>query len=254
MWRWHGKRYLGGAHGVAGILQIILHAPPALLYPHTAAISSTLAYLVSLQDRTGNWPSKAPARHDDQDRENDLVQWCHGAPGILPLLATALALSEPQPQPDPQPASSSHLPAPALSLPPALRPALLSALAHGAALVSARGLLRKGPGLCHGAAGNACALFCASDALGRAGAGHRAAAASAMAGGVRLLLRCVELRGTPAFGRPDRPWSLYEGEAGLCAVLAEAVERVGSVLDGAGAGAVREYGSGLVGYCDLVRV
>ena len=125
--------------------------------------------------------------------------------------------------------------------------------------MSARGLLRKGPGLCHGAAGNASALFCASDALGRAGAAHRDAAASAMAGGVRLLLRCVALRGqgvdgAPAFGRPDRPWSLYEGEAGLCAVLAEAVERVEGVLDGAGAGAVREYGSGLVGYCDLVRV
>ena len=59
----------------AGILQIILHAPPALLSPHTAAISSTLAYLVSLQDRIGNWPSKARARHDDQDRENDLVQY-----------------------------------------------------------------------------------------------------------------------------------------------------------------------------------
>ena len=78
-----------------------------------------------------------------------------------------------------------------------------------------------------------------------------------MAGGVRLLLRCVALRGqgvdgAPAFGRPDRPWSLYEGEAGLCAVLAEAVERVGGVLEGAGAG--RGYGSGLVGYCDLVRV
>ncbi|GAQ79088.1 hypothetical protein KFL_000240190 [Klebsormidium nitens] len=50
MYEWHGKRYLGAAHGVAGVMHILLHFP----------LSDT-----------------------------DLSDWCHGAAGVALTLCTA---------------------------------------------------------------------------------------------------------------------------------------------------------------------
>ncbi|KAI0317554.1 hypothetical protein OF83DRAFT_1283342 [Amylostereum chailletii] len=199
MWTWHGKRYLGGAHGAAGILDVILHAPSHIVAPHKYVITQTLTYMLFLQDDHGNWPTHASVllHHHPSPPPSDLVQWCHGASGVIPLLATALSL-------------------PSLSLSSDLRSALQHAIARAGTLVYAHGLLRKGGGLCHGVAGSACALF----ALADCGALPPAARQRYLWHGLHLVQCYVELAPRNAFNTPDRPWSLYEGSAGMCSVLA----------------------------------
>ncbi|CDO69095.1 hypothetical protein BN946_scf184992.g44 [Trametes cinnabarina] len=62
MWKWHGSRYLGAAHGIAGILTEVLHAPSNTIAPHWPKILSTVEWLLAIQSPLGNWPSKA-GRH-----------------------------------------------------------------------------------------------------------------------------------------------------------------------------------------------
>ncbi|KAI0062477.1 hypothetical protein BV25DRAFT_1899876 [Artomyces pyxidatus] len=219
MWSWHGKRYLGGAHGVAGIMEVLLRTPTTLLMSYKDAIAQTLDYLVSLQDEAGNWPAKAvPRRKATLPEENELVQWCHGAPGILPLLATALTVSD------------------VLDLDAAC---IRRALARAAELIYRRGMLTKGPGICHGVAGTASALFRAADAL----EAYPDQRKRYLVGALHFLESYA--RGDVK-GRPDRPWSLYEGSAGMCSVLQEGIRRI-DVLEGNVTGRVK----GLLGSYDL---
>ena len=123
-WTWHGKAYLGAAHGAIGIiLQIVLSLPnSAPEYQHI------LASLLEQQFSTGNFPSSLPAGNDR------LVQFCHGAPGFV------IALLSLQP----------HF--------PELQNKIGAAIEAGMKVVWERGLLTKTPCLCHGIAGNALAL------------------------------------------------------------------------------------------------
>jgi hypothetical protein len=103
VWMWHGKRYLGGAHGIggsllfvpwnvqsvwlkrpspAGILTVILHAPESLIVPHADGIARTLTYLLFLQDPAGNWPTTLSARPTGA-KASDLVQYAFVQPSIL---------------------------------------------------------------------------------------------------------------------------------------------------------------------------
>ena len=93
MWSWHGKRYLGGAHGlgkyfplncvrsldadfrmVAGILQMLASAPKYILKPHWHLVLGTLRWLLEVQLPSGNWPSKAGRRMYDGEDEVDKYQ------------------------------------------------------------------------------------------------------------------------------------------------------------------------------------
>lgn len=95
-WRWRGKHYLGAVHGDAGIItQVILSEPGILLDPEFFAppegesgptidyrtkIELDIGILLSYQDDDGNWPSSTPGGR------TDLVEFCHGAPGIVSSL------------------------------------------------------------------------------------------------------------------------------------------------------------------------
>lgn len=97
MWTWHGKRYLGAAHGlgetscivartmqnsadpggdalVAGTLDVILHCPESVLVTHAGVICSTVEHLLFLQDSSGNWPSSASTMPVITPKSSDLVQ------------------------------------------------------------------------------------------------------------------------------------------------------------------------------------
>jgi hypothetical protein len=75
MYTWHGKRYLGYAHGLAGICNVLYLAGCA-----DAALDRTVDVLAALAvRRTGRMPSSNVAGDDR------LVQWCHGAPGFVTL-------------------------------------------------------------------------------------------------------------------------------------------------------------------------
>ncbi|EIN04685.1 hypothetical protein PUNSTDRAFT_138330 [Punctularia strigosozonata HHB-11173 SS5] len=242
MWSWHGKRYLGGAHGVAGILQILLQCPSSTIKPHREAIAKTLEWLIGIQCSDGNWPHKASI-HPEIDPDEDMVQyalhphlpfpsphppfrrWCHGAPAVLILISTFLRRAR----------TSKTLGA-ALSAHPDLEPSILSAARKAAELVYRRGFLRKGVGLCHGVGGSVYALLAASqildtDTIARDADEQRDGGGEEGGEGGETLRKAAHLALLAAdwaplteegvMSTPDRPWSLYEGAAGMCCAWAD---------------------------------
>ncbi|KAL6298508.1 hypothetical protein BKA93DRAFT_63498 [Sparassis latifolia] len=251
MWSWHGKRYLGGAHGVSGILQMLVSSPTVALAPHWVAVLGTVEWLLAIQEPLGNWPSKA-GRHMartaggsatsraakrvsvEDDACDSLVQWCHGAPGVLILLASLLRRG-----------------GPVLPVSAKLREAAIAALKRGGELVYTRGLLRKGVGLCHGVAGSVYALLAVADVLDpdndRDQAQHDA---YWLERAVDLALRATAYRGYEQKGEmliPDRPYSLYEGVGGMCCAWAEVLARLRVREEGRAGG----WRRGMPGYDDL---
>ncbi|RKP27879.1 hypothetical protein SYNPS1DRAFT_26488 [Syncephalis pseudoplumigaleata] len=98
MWQWHGRAYLGAAHGMAGILTILMQWPE-LARPHATELRAALDFLLfalaepaPFHDDEGgpllNWPSSIHTpKHEVHDAaltlgRADLVQFCHGAPGV----------------------------------------------------------------------------------------------------------------------------------------------------------------------------
>lgn len=192
-WEWHGAPYLGAAHGAMGILHTLLHVPAALLEAGTPGAGRRLRgavdYVLSLECDAagvpgpgGEWPTRAgPPR----DRE-PLLHWCHGAPGAVFLFSKAFEVWG--------------------------EPAHAAAAARGGEAVWRRGLLRKGPGLCHGVSGNAYALLRLHRASGDPRWLHRA-------------VQFAEFEGSGEFAAaaatPDHPLSLFEGVAGEACLLAD---------------------------------
>jgi hypothetical protein len=130
----------------------------------------------------------------------------------------------------------------------ALHARVVSSLRRGAAHVYARGLLRKGAGLCHGVAGSVYALLAASDAL------RLSPAPAGEDGWESQWRRAVHLaRLAVEYDRalresvhvPDRRWSLYEGLGGMCCAWAEVVKRMSAD------GRVPVAGCGMPGFDDL---
>lgn len=75
MYRCHGTRYWGAAHGLAGILQVLLHFP--LAEEDAQDVKATLRYMMSNRfPHSGNYPSS------EGNPRDKLVQWSHGATGI----------------------------------------------------------------------------------------------------------------------------------------------------------------------------
>lgn len=123
-WKWHDKAYLGAAHGAIGIImQVVLTAPS-----YARELEAELAALLSYQLPGGNFPSSVPSGGDR------LVQFCHGAPGLVSSLVSMRA----------------HF--------PALEARIDEAVRRGREAIWERGLLTKLPCLCHGISGNALAL------------------------------------------------------------------------------------------------
>ncbi|BDA45484.1 LanC-like protein 2 [Coccomyxa sp. Obi] len=175
LWQWHGKYYLGAAHGVTGILHTLLLAcdvfDPRELFPGLdllELIRQTTKVLAHEAMKSGNLPSSLGT---DDDR---LVHWCHGATGFLPLVAKL------------QEQDSNDL--------------FAQASRTSADVIWTRGLLTKGVGLCHGISGNAYALLSAYRYTGDDRYLRRALQfGSFMADHWQELLNI-----------PDRPLSLYE--------------------------------------------
>ncbi|KAL8193961.1 hypothetical protein R6Q57_026203 [Mikania cordata] len=82
MYRWHGTRYWGAAHGLAGILHVLLHFP--LSEEEAEDIKKTLKYMMSKRfPHTGNYPTS------EGNARDNLVQWSHGAGGMAVTLCKA---------------------------------------------------------------------------------------------------------------------------------------------------------------------
>lgn len=81
MYEWHGKKYWGAAHGLTGIMHVLMDMD---LNPEDRkCIKATLNYMIQHRFESGNYPS---SQGSESDR---LVHWCHGAPGVAVTLTKA---------------------------------------------------------------------------------------------------------------------------------------------------------------------
>ncbi|KAI0441199.1 hypothetical protein F4803DRAFT_524526 [Xylaria telfairii] len=123
-WVWHGKQYLGAAHGsISVITQVVLSMPSV-----ANRLQPLVIELLGHQYPSGNFPSSLPAGSDR------LVQFCHGGPGVVISLRTLLPYF------------------------PEISEKIKDVISKAQSDIWQRGLLSKEPCLCHGIAGNALAL------------------------------------------------------------------------------------------------
>ncbi|KAJ8924535.1 hypothetical protein NQ315_007333 [Exocentrus adspersus] len=185
MYAYYQVEYLGAAHGLCSVLQALLSVPGYLdVNPSDASdIKRTIDYLLSLQTNEGNFP----AAMDEIGHRSELIHWCHGAPGVVYLMAKAFLIYK--------------------------EDKYLQSCKLMADLIWEKGLLKKGPGLCHGVAGNGYVFLL----LYRLTKGDNKYLYRA--------LRFYEFMESEEFKSnsrmPDHPYSLYEGLAGTVCFLAD---------------------------------
>ena len=207
MFAWHRSPYLGAAHGLAGILYQLLNAREACPAWKREIPSRTLfecaQFLLGQVFPSGNFPSQPRSQSDK------LVQWCHGASGIIPLLTRVHRLLSQR--------QEGHHSTTSLSL---VR--ITSTAAAAGEAVWRRGLLRKGPGVCHGIGSGMYAFLALYRMTGddlwlqRASAFGLYSLHNAPRGiGQRTLQRSkLARRDRELWMRPDEPYCLFNGMAG----------------------------------------
>ncbi|CAF1337514.1 unnamed protein product, partial [Didymodactylos carnosus] len=187
MYQWHDEEYLGAAHGVSGIIYLLLkvtsHESFSHLRPYIEShLLPTIEFLKSMKISSGNYLSSTNS-HSDK-----LVQWCHGASGFVFMFVRAYEVT----------GDTKYL-----------------QLATDAGdVVWQRGLLTKSYGLCHGTAGNGYVflnLFRVTQDMRWL---HRA---------VKFAEFCLEYDKHRLSRQPDHPLSLFEGLAGTIYFMADMV-------------------------------
>ena len=123
---------VGMGHGRIGIVvQVILSDPGR--YGADERVLRVLEEVLAWQDAsTGNWPKRVPGSCDEADQGWDMVQWCHGAPGVVQGLVDVREY-----------------------VPERLWESIDRAVELGRKCTWEWGLLRKEPNMCHGTTGNA---------------------------------------------------------------------------------------------------
>lgn len=218
LWQWHDSWYLGAAHGVVGILHMLLQLESIereTLLP-LDMIWNTMDQLAQYYcfPTSGNLDSSIQSGKPLSQRHDRLVHWCHGAPGYVLLLVTeAVRLLETTMNSDDDNDDSRQK--------RGMR-YLVRAQQITNQVIWPRGLLKKGVGLCHGISGNAFVLAAVDNAIKsyqdvnkeqyeREQQYYYYQRAQYFAKFALDHLKELE-------GIPDRPYSLYEGLGGLCAL------------------------------------
>ncbi|XP_014482448.1 PREDICTED: lanC-like protein 1 isoform X2 [Dinoponera quadriceps] len=180
MYSWHETEYLGAAHGLAGILYLLLQARQYLTQVQMDSyVKPSLYFLQRLQFPSGNFPSSMES-HSDK-----LIHWCHGAPGMSALFCLAHKVFEDN--------------------------TFLDTAVRCAEVIWQRGLLTKGYGICHGVSGNAYAFLHLFQHTQDIKYLYRAC---------RFAEWCFHY-GTHQCRAPDRPFSMFEGLAGVIYFLVD---------------------------------
>ncbi|XP_059476634.1 glutathione S-transferase LANCL1-like [Neocloeon triangulifer] len=184
MYEWHGKKYLGAAHGIAGILFVLIQSMEYLSEEKKDElehlICQTLDFVLNLCFPSGNFPSSIG---NNSDR---LVHWCHGAPAFVPVLCLAYKVFAQE--------------------------RYLHAAETCAKVIWKRGLLKKGYGLCHGVSGNGYALLHLYQTTKNIKYLYQ---------GLQFARWCTTYDKNQT-RKPDRPYSLFEGLAGTIHFLVDA--------------------------------
>ncbi|MBN3299522.1 LANC3 protein, partial [Amia calva] len=110
---------------LSSVLQMLLSYSGFLLPGDRDLVWQSVDFLMN-QEQNCNWPAELGAMIE---RENELVHWCHGAPGVCYLFAKAYLINK--------------------------KPRYLDTCIRCGELAWQKGLLKKGPGICHGVAGSA---------------------------------------------------------------------------------------------------
>ncbi|XP_072300765.1 lanC-like protein 3 isoform X2 [Eucyclogobius newberryi] len=76
MYSYYGTEYLGAAHGLSSVLQMLLSYQDKLSGAEKDLVWQSVDFLMN-QEQNCNWPAELGAIIE---RENELVHWCHGAP------------------------------------------------------------------------------------------------------------------------------------------------------------------------------
>ncbi|CAE7504264.1 lancl1, partial [Symbiodinium sp. CCMP2456] len=191
MWHCFKEPYIGAAHGVVGILAMLLHCYDLLSASSQQLVGATLNKLLSIRYSSGNVPIVLGDRRDEH------VHWCHGASGLPALFLLAAAVLGD--------ADGS----------------LRRAAEQAGEVVWKRGLILKGLGLCHGVSGNAYSFLSLYRAQGDASHLGRATAFASMMQQPELqeAIRRQPDQQRLVRGVPDSPLSLMEGDAGLFCFL-----------------------------------
>lgn len=82
---WYNEPYVGAAHGYAGIAYLLLEASPFLTeHELNSLVKPTIDFICSLQ-----YPNSANFPPCIGDKDDKLIHWCHGSPGVIHLLVLA---------------------------------------------------------------------------------------------------------------------------------------------------------------------
>lgn len=185
MYSYYRTEYLGAGHGLSSILQMLLNFPEHFNKRKDveSLIHQAVDYVLACEGPNGNYP---PVPGEVRDQEDELVHWCHGAPGVVYLLAKAYLTWEDD--------------------------KYLHAMKRCAALTWQKGLLHKGPGICHGVAGSGYVFLLLYRLTKEDQYLYRAQKFS-------------EFMQTEEFQKgvrtPDSPFSLFEGLAGTVCFYAD---------------------------------
>lgn len=207
LWEWHDTHYLGAAHGLVGIFQTLMSYVPELREVGDRMNLDVLGLVRSAVDRLEDLCFPTGNLRSSVGRERDkLVHWCHGAPGYVMLLVKSYEVW----------GDGRYL---------------RRAERVARDVVYRRGLLRKGVGLCHGISGNAYVFLAVRrgrrlEAERRRASGDVAEAKSEEEEendkwlGMARTFAGFAVEHLGELERvPDRPYSLFEGSAGLAALL-----------------------------------
>ena len=78
-----GKKYIGAAHGIIGIVYILMQLREYLPKNYDIVIRATIDLIINMQFKSGNFPSSEGSIVDDT------LHFCHGSPGAVPMLCYA---------------------------------------------------------------------------------------------------------------------------------------------------------------------
>ncbi|KAJ8722736.1 hypothetical protein PYW07_003916 [Mythimna separata] len=185
LWQWHEKVYFGAAHGMAGILYMLLQARLFInVVEIRTFIKPAIDWLLNQRFPSGNFPSSMGSSSGDK-----LVQWCHGAPGFVPLCILAYQIFEEE--------------------------KYLKIAVQCGNVIWDRGLCTKGYSICHGVSGNAYAFIQLYQATKKPMYLYQACC---------FMEWCAVERTGTELHHPDRPASLFEGLVGRI-YLAEDITR-----------------------------
>ncbi|KAA3681201.1 uncharacterized protein DEA37_0007844 [Paragonimus westermani] len=191
MYAYYGTEYLGAGHGLAGILFALMLFPSYFKANPTAEqlVRQSLLFMIGVTPAaTGNLPAAMDEVDSSRRRRPDsdvLVHWCHGATGAILAYARAYILWKDE--------------------------RYLTECYRCADVVWQRGLLKKGPGICHGVAGSGYVFLLMYRLTGRPLYLHRAS-------NFAYFMQTDVFRQAR---RPDCPYSLFEGLAGTACFYAD---------------------------------